>query len=304
VDTADPVQAALIRRTIAGADYALVLTAWHYGLGSAGLVPADKAGGEKSREEAEYEEALRQGVPVLAFTIAEKARWKASKRDKDAASVSALGAFNERLGKGSGVRWSNGEDLKQAARELLSREFFLNPRPGWVAGDGGSGPEPSAVMARLVAENEELKAALAAKADPAGHEAELEHSVGLLEGNAIPLSFFYAPGDTWETPTSFSYLKLFKVLAPELFTGKSSSEISRFLGNVLNPDLSRIVRRDYPVPSNSIKKLLADFCLLKLCICTGGGADELWELSPHGREVFAWYRFHRQETPQPPASPQ
>jgi hypothetical protein len=77
-------------------------------------------------------------------------------------------------------------------------------------------------------------------------------------------------------------------------------EISRFLGNVLNPDLEKTVRRNYPTPSNTIKKIMADFSLLKLVKCTGGAAEgggdsEIWETTEYGKELYALYRMRQLE---------
>ena len=81
--------------------------------------------------------------------------------------------------------------------------------------------------------------------------------------------------------------------------GKSTAEISRFLGTVLNPDLEKTVRKDYPTPSNTIKKIMADFATLKLvgCISGEGGneGDEIWEITQHGKDIFSAYRITQLE---------
>jgi hypothetical protein len=121
----------------------------------------------------------------------------------------------------------------------------------------------------------------------------------VLALNRITLSFYYASGDNWENTRQFRYLRIFKLLAPELALGKSTAEISRFLGTVLNPDLDKAVRKDYPTPSNTIKKIMADFSLLKLARCANGEAgsadDEIWEISEYGKELYSAYRMRQLE---------
>ncbi|MDR3276522.1 MAG: DUF4062 domain-containing protein [Treponema sp.] len=293
LDPVDPIGAAIMHKNIAEADYCIVLTAYRSGASSSG-----EEG--KSPVETDYETAVQSGVPVIGLLIGAKARWKASKKDTGPADIAALEAFKQKLQAHSHVFWNNAEDLRYKTREILTREIFLNPRNGWIPGDTAGGPSAAAVMGRLVAANEELRRHLLVQADPVRREEQVKHALGILSANKVSLSFFYTSGETWENTISSGYLRLFKLLAPELYTGKTTSEISRFLGSVLNPDLSRTVRRDYPIPSNTVKKLLADFNLLKLTGCSSGGEDEVWELSSFGREVFALYRFRRLEQALPP----
>ena len=92
-----------------------------------------------------------------------------------------------------------------------------------------------------------------------------------LAANRISLSFWYISGENWENTKVFRYLRLFRLLTPELSTPKTAAELSHFLGNILNPDLSKLVRKDFPTPSNTIKKIMTDFVLLKLVRCSAGG---------------------------------
>ena len=82
-------------------------------------------------------------------------------------------------------------------------------------------------------------------------------------------------------------------MAPELSIPKTAVDISRFLGNILNPDLEKVVRKDFPTPSNTIKKIMADFVLLKLVKYTGSGDNQAWDMTEFGKEVFAAHRLHQ-----------
>ena len=55
--------------------------------------------------------------------------------------------------------------------------------------------------------------------------------------------------------------------------------------------------RRYPTPSNTIKKIMADFTLLKLVKCSGSGENEAWGMTEFGQEVFAAYRLRQMERP-------
>jgi len=111
------------------------------------------------------------------------------------------------------------------------------------------------------------------------------------------LSFYYTPGENWENTRHFRYIRIFKLLIPELAIGKTTAEVSRFLGTVLNPDLDKPVRKDYPTPSNTIKKIMADLSMLKLVRCIkkseGSNEDEIWEITEYGKELYSAYRMRQ-----------
>ncbi|MDR0290026.1 MAG: hypothetical protein LBI06_03750, partial [Treponema sp.] len=79
------------------------------------------------------------------------------------------------------------------------------------------------------------------------------------------------------------------------------ADISRFVGTVLNPDLEKTVRKDYPTPSNTVKKIMADFSMLKLVrsvnSADGTAGDEIWEITDYGKELFSVYRMRQLEKP-------
>jgi hypothetical protein len=286
LDWADKNDQRILKRTIGDCDYFLALVAHRCGLLPDGT----------SRTGTEYALAVQLEVPVLALVIGEKARWKASKKEQDPALIKALEDFKRKLQTHAFAFWNGMQDLRQNARELLTQELFLNPRNGWIPGDQLAGPLVANVMGRLVAENEELRRQTAFKGGDTGRfQEKMRHTLELLGANKISLSFFYTPGENWENTNKYRYLRLFQLLVPELYLGKTTEELSRFLGSVLNPDLGRTVRKDYPTPSNTIKKIMADFNLFKLVHYAGSGEDEVWELSPYGREIYGFYRLRQFE---------
>jgi len=243
--------------------------------------------------------AARKGIPILALVIDDKARWKPSKREKDAALVRKLDEFKARLRGGPCESWSNTPDLCHKAQTLLVQELSLCKRPGWVRADKLVDPTVANEISRLSSENDDLRRqilhddhTLFAKLKDAE-----DHALKVLALNKVTLSFYYTHGDNWENARQFRYIRIFKILVPELVLGKSTSEISRFLGTVLNPDLEKTVRKDYPTPSNSIKKIMADFSVLKLVKCTHGeekhAENEVWETTEYGKELYSAYRMRQ-----------
>jgi hypothetical protein len=276
----------IIKNNITASDYFVSLVAHRYGLLPEGL------GGKTGSTEIEYAQAIKARVPVLALIIADKARWKAAKKDKEPKVAAALNDFKEKLKSHPFIEWLNMQDLKQGARELLSRELALNPADGWAPGSEQAAPQTANALGRLVVENEELRRQLAVRGGGHGRpQKQVRHVLELLAASRVSLSFFYTGGENWENTIECRFLKLFKLLVPELYLGKTTSDISRFLGSVLNPDLSRAVRKDYPTPSNTIKKIMADFHSLRLVQYISNGIEEIWQISDYGKEIYSLYRL-------------
>jgi hypothetical protein len=184
---------------------------------------------------------------------------------------------------------------------MLIQEINLNPRPGWIKSDQTVGAPVANELSRLSSENESLRRQIKTEDGELVTKLreQLKHAIKVLALNKVTLSFYYATGENWENTRQFRYLRIFKLLVPELALGKTTAELSRFLGTVLNPDLDKTVRKDYPTPSNTIKKIMADFSMLKLVRCTndeeGNTGDEIWEITEYGKELYSAYRMRQLE---------
>jgi len=278
-----------LQKTIEECDYFIALVAHKYGEADNGISPLFT----------EVSMAAKKGIPVLALIMDEKARWKSSNKDEDEALVRKLDDFKGKLREGPCETWTNAADLCQKAQSLIVREISLNSRPGWVRADRLIDPTIANEISRLSNENSELRRQIL-RDDSASFvklRDEQDHAMKVLAMNKVTLSFYYALGDNWESPRQFRYIRIFKILVPELVLAKTTSEISRFLGTVLNPDLERTVRRDYPTPSNSIKKIMADFSVLKLVKCDHVDEtladNEVWEITEYGKELYSAYRMRQ-----------
>ena len=262
--------------------------------------------------EAEYNIARKKDVPVISLLIDDKARWKASKKEKETALVKKLDEFKKKLCLGACETWLNSADLCQKLQSMLIMQMNVTPQGGWVRAERAVSPMVANELARLSAENERLKRQIRIEGGEivARLREQMKNALKVLALNKVILSFYYASGETWENSRKFRCLRIFKLLAPELAVGKTTAEISRFLGTVLNPDLDKPVRKDYPIPSNSIKKIMADFAMLKLVKCVNEidsetsaeikpaeikAMDEIWEITEYGKEVFSAYRMRQLE---------
>jgi hypothetical protein len=280
----------LLQKTIEECDYFIALAAHKYAL----------AEGKNSPLETEYDIAIKKNIPVIALVIDEKARWKASKKEKEPALVKKMEDFKNKLRSGLCETWLNSTDLCQKCRSLLSLEMNLHPQSGWIRADQMLAPLVANELSRLSAENEQLRWQVKIDDGEIVNKLrdQIKQTLKVLALNTVTLSFYYTAGDNWENSRQFHYIRLFKLLVPELALGKTTAEISRFLGTVLNPDLGKTVRKDYPTPSNTIKKIMADFSLLKLVKCVNTNEnteDEIWEVTEYGKELYAAYRMRQLE---------
>ena len=281
----------LLQKIIADCDYFLALTAYRYCREDEKVSPLER----------EYVMAAKKGIPVISLIIDEKARWKASKKEENPVLAKRQEDFKQRLQMGACETWLNTPDLCQKAQSLLIRQMNLNPQTGWVKANQAVEPLVANELARLSSENEMLRRQLKIEGGRIVIKLreQMKKALKVLALNRVTLSFYYAAGDNWENSRQFRYLRVFKLLVPELALGKTTADVSRFLGMVLNPDLDKTVRKDYPTPSNTIKKIMADFAMLKLVKCrngeSGGADDEIWEITEYGKELYSGYRMRQLE---------
>ena len=249
--------------------------------------------------ESECNIAYRKNVPIISLIIDEKARWKATKKEKEPGLVKKVEDLKKRLRPGISDTWLNSTDLCQKLQSLLIQQINLAPRNGWVRADQAIAPSVANELSRLSTENEQLRHQIKIESGEiiTKLRAQMKNAFKVLALNKVMLSFYYASGDNWENSRRFRYLRIFKLLVPELAIGKTTAEISRFLGTVLNPDLDKPVRKDYPTPSNTIKKIMADLSMLKLVRCVkkneGSSDDETWETTEYGKELYSAYRMRQ-----------
>ena len=281
----------LLRKLIGECDYFVALVAHKYSTKNGGAMPLIK----------EYTIAENCGVPVVSLIIDEKARWKPIKKETNAAFISKLDDFKIMLQNGPFETWQNTPDLCQKTQSLLLREFCINSRPGWVQKDRTIEPSVANELSRLSIENSFLRRQYRSGDSELNSQLqeELKRTLKLIIMNKVSLSFYYANGGNWENTRQFRLIRIFKILVPELSLGKTTAEISRFIGTVLNPELHKTVRKDYPIPSNTMRKIMADFALLKLVRqinhVEAHSENEIWEITERGKELYSLYRIRQLE---------
>ncbi len=117
----------VIKRAIDRCDYYVVLVAGRYGL-------SDEVN-LLSYTEREFDYAVQQHIPVLAFVHGEPDSIPVGKTDKSDEAQKRLEAFRKKVSTGrTRVEWRNPDDLATKVTQALVSAFKTDPRPGWIRG--------------------------------------------------------------------------------------------------------------------------------------------------------------------------
>jgi len=298
---ADEEQWKIIARHIDESDYYAVIVAHRYG-----SVAEDNV----SYTRKEYEYARARGVPIIGFPIESSASWPADRVDTDSETKLLLDAFKERIKEKPVSIWSSAEDLYGKFSVALMKAIVASPREGWVRASASAGPQVTAELTRLSAENANLRTDLARSVDAASVEYQSEvDSVGTrLRSIEIRFSYRYASGDrSWQHSKSVSHALLFGELASRLMVEDEIDETAKFLAMVLKEDNARTADI---VAINQVQELLADWNALDLVEPSlrkhsVSNKGEYWTLTDFGRAVHKRARRRRllaqetTETPEP-----
>ena len=252
---ADEEQWELIKRSIDEADYYVVLVAHRYGSTVDGT----------SFTEKEYDYAKSKGTPCLGFVIDSSASWPASKMDQKAQILDKLDSFKGKVTSKLVNFWKTGEDLHGKVSIALMKQMHTNPQSGWVPASEDIAPAVTSELTRLSNENADLREKLKKAQEKAltDNTRERHEVITALKNNTQKISFFYEDSSNWEDSKDVSLLQIFALLAPELLIEKSSKSIGEFLAIMLNKS-ARTPRAEYPIPTNTIRSMIANFVALNL----------------------------------------
>lgn len=112
-----------------------------------------------------------------------------------------------------------------------------------------------------------------------------------LNNHKINISFYYKKGLGWEDTTEFDFLSIFKLIAPELMVEKSTVDTAHYIGLMKKPNQVKEIRDNYPIPSNTMKKILADLVVLDLVKPSTKkhslkDTKDYWTITDEGKNVF------------------
>ncbi|MGW3888328.1 DUF4062 domain-containing protein [Micromonospora chokoriensis] len=281
---ADEEQWQIISRHIEESDYYAVVVAHRYG----------SRVGDTSYTRKEYEHAVSCGVPVLGFIIEDPAPWPSDRVDRSPDEVAMLDNFKNFVRQKPISFWNSAEDLYGKFSVALMKAIAANFREGWVRASAAAGPEVTAEITRLSAENAKLRTALAQakRESETNREAELSKLDSQMKRHSSVLRYRYHTGDrSWVSSDEITYTELFDILAPALLAEASLGTVSTYLFVFAREDSSR----DGLVAQNWVRDILSDFAALDLVMPSERkrslkDTEEYWNLTSLGRDLHKWQR--------------
>jgi hypothetical protein len=241
----------------------------------------------------EYEYALSKGIPIIGFVIDDSASWPADRVDTGTATKKALTEFKARIKEKPVSFWSNAEDLYGRFTVALMKAITANPREGWVrASSVGGGPEITAEVVRLSAENAALRRKLSEAQEAAEKEQneERRETVNTLLNVSRTLSYRYSRAGEWQTDSPVSLFQLFRYVGADMIVEASVEDLASSLAMHIRVD------QEKPwdlVAVNQVRGVLADLMTLNLVQPSTrkhavSDTNEYWSLSAFGNEILKW----------------
>lgn len=148
----------LIKGVIDDSDYYLLIVGARYG--------AEDEESQLSYTEKEYDYAVQQGKPVMAFVHGNPGAIAADKTDQNDAKREKLEAFRDKVQSRMVKMWTNADELPGFVAQALMKLRKQKPAVGWVRGNHAMTPEVELEISELKREVESLRVELAAKAGP------------------------------------------------------------------------------------------------------------------------------------------
>ena len=289
---ADEEQWSIIQKQIDQSDYYIIILANRYG-------SVTKEG--ISYTEKEYDYAVSRGIPTLGFVLDDvvATSWPIKHTDTDTKQVSSLNIFKNKVKKKHVSFWKNIDDLYGKCSIALMKAFTAYPREGWVRASQYTDTKLTGELARLSAENAELRKKIEShniekKKD---HSKEISENIDILNSNDKDLYIWYKNANKYEKIKTTSLLTLFIILAPEMLVEQSVADMSRYTAlTVCNTEQEKF-RHEFPIPSNSVKEWMADFSILGLVEPSSkkkpvSDKNEYWTLTEKGKELLGIVRRH------------
>jgi len=282
----DEQQWEIIKRTIDDCDYYVLILAHRYGSTDSGI----------SYTEKEYDYAISQKIPVLAFIIRDDAEWSKAKMDSEPLAQSALSSFKEKVKRKMVDFWKNQDELHAKVAISLSKAPIAYPRPGWIRANETYGPGVMNELSRLSRENAELRAAIKAadaerSADAAEERKKIERT---LIANKEPLSLAFHGGNGFQRAGDVSLFSIFAICAPLLLSEASLTSLAATLAVVLRKEdvmPGQKLRSKWPIPRNHLQDWLASFAALGLVKPSTKrhqvkDTEEYWSISELGSAIY------------------
>jgi uncharacterized protein DUF4062 len=279
---ADEEQLQFIRKVIDDCDYYILIVAGRYG-------SIDPHG--VSYTEREFDYAVEQNIPVLAFVHADPSTLPPHHQEADDGLKARLESFRMRIQTGRMCKaWSKASDLAGLVALSMPRAIRNKPRPGWIR---GLADDPSALLEQindLRKRNEDLLHQLQTAAK--SQEATVPNLAPLTDTFVLTGSYTFLQTNTagrWNITWSWS--NIFGVIGPDLLTWTNDRTVNDTLARAVLESQdkrnasSASVDRD-PFNTVRIQMLALGLVDIKPMTTTSNTTALFWAITGKGREVL------------------
>ena len=302
---ADDDQWTLIKQVIDDCDYYLVIIAGRYG---------STGPGEKSFTQLEYEHAISQEKPVLAFLHKDPGKLPADDTEQDPQLAKKLDDFRNLARKKMVRHWTTPADLGSAVSRSIIKLIKSNPAVGWVKADLLPSQEASKEILDLRSQVDELQREIktinATAQKETVHLAQGEdefeikytfHADQVISGHSFAF-------DTYSASFSASWSQIFARISPLMIDEASEWDLQHEMDQMTeevnieslqeNPNLKEFplnVFRINPNSFNTIKVQLLALKLITKSIRDRSRKDRsnYWTLTPYGETLMMELRAIR-----------
>lgn len=302
---ADDDQWTLIKRIIDDCDYYIVIIGGRYG----SLGP-----GQKSFTQLEYEYAIEQGKPVIAFLHKEPGKLPAEDTERDPKKVAKLETFRALTEQKMVRYWNEPADLGSAVSRSLVKLIKNNPATGWVKANLLPSKESTEEILLLRKQIDSLQQKLEVSRTIAPKETEhLAQGEDLFKinygfGGYLPSHF--RADKTFSASFDISWAQIFARVSPLIIDEATDSdlrtEINRMIREVnigtlqKNAKLKMYRLDDFTINGEDFNTIKVQLLALKLITNSVKGRSvrdkaNYWTLTPYGETVMTQLRAIRKQ---------
>ena len=308
---ADDDQWTLIKRAIDDCDYYIVIIAGRYGsIGNEG----------KSFTQLEYEYAVSQKKPVIAFLHKEPGKLPAEDTEEDPDKKKKLNDFRDLAQKKMVNFWKTPADLGSVVSRSLVKLIRNNPAIGWVKADLLPPHDANKEILELRNKVDELERELETVSTTAPKETahlaqgddEFRITFTFRASISDPTDPFSIPGsyDTYSASCVASWSQIFARLSPLMIDEADDSvlmsELSLMAQEVNieslqeNPNIRRQYLHNFKIDNNTFNTIKVQLNALKLIaksIKSRSVKDthNYWKLTPYGEAMMTELRAIRKD---------
>ncbi len=302
---ADDDQWTLIKRVIDDCDYYLVIIAGRYG----SIGP-----GEKSFTQLEYEYAISQGKPVIAFLHKQPGKLPADNTEQESQLAKKLDDFRNLAQKKMVRYWTTPADLGSVVSRSIIKLIKSNPAVGWVKADLLPSQEATKEILELRRQVDELQHELKTVSTTAPKETvhlaqgEDEFEITYTFNATERVEGFRIKSDSYSASFFLSWSQIFARISPLMIDEATDRDLLNELNHMTieinieslreNNNLEKFSLEDFAIDHNVFNTIKVQLLALRLVMKSIKNRSvkdrkNYWILTPYGETLMTELRAIR-----------